>query len=73
MLYSLYCWSEFLKKRSWRRFAAIFIVCGLIFDVGLAFANLKQVSIYVERARIEEAIKAKDFRLVGERRAGSRY
>lgn len=73
MLYSLYCWSEFLKQRGWQRFAAIFIVCGLIFDIGLAVANLKQVSIYTERGRIEEAIKARDYRLVGERRAGSRY
>jgi hypothetical protein len=73
MLYSLYCWSEFLKKRGWQKFAAVFIICGLIFDIGLALSNLKHVSIYTERARIVEAIKAKDYRIVGERRTGSRY
>jgi hypothetical protein len=39
----------------------------------LAVSNLKHVSIYTERARIVEAIKAKDYRIVGERRTGSRY
>ena len=73
MLYSLYCWSEFLKQKRWQTFAKVFIVCGLIFDVGLAVSNFKQVSIYRERAKVEAAIKAKDYRLLGERRAGSRY
>ena len=73
MLYSLYCWSEFLNKTGWQKFAAVFIICGLIFDIGLAVSNLKHVSIYTERARIVEAIKAKDYRIVGERRTGSRY
>lgn len=73
MLYSLYCWSEFFKKSGWQKFAAVFIICGLIFDIGLAAANLKRVSLYVERARVVEAIKTKDYRLVGERRAGARY
>jgi len=73
MLYSLYCWSEFLKNRGWQKFAAVFIICGLIFDIGLAVSNLKHVSIYTERARIVEAIKAKDYRIIGERRTGSRY
>lgn len=73
MLYSLYCWSEFLKKTRWQKFAAVFIACGLIFDVGLAATNLRQVSIYLERGKIVDAIKSKDYRLLGERRAGARY
>lgn len=73
MLYSLYCWSEFLNKRRWRAFAKVFIVCGLIFDIGLASSNLQQVSLYRERGKILEAIKSKDYRLLGERRPGSRY
>jgi hypothetical protein len=73
MLYSFYCWSEFLKKSGWQKFALVFIVCGLIFDIGLAATSLRQVSIYVERAKVAEAIKAKDYRLLGERRAGARY
>ena len=73
MLYSFYCWSEFLKKRVWRKFAAVFLVCGLIFDIGLAISNFKHVSIYHERGKVVEAIKAKDYRLLGERRPGARY
>jgi hypothetical protein len=73
MLYSLYCWSEFFKKKRWQTFAKVFIVCGLIFDVGLAASTLKQVSIYREREKVVEAIKARDYRLLGERRDGARY
>jgi hypothetical protein len=73
MLYSLYCWSEFLKRRGWQTFAKVFIVCGLIFHIGLAVDNLKRVSLYLQRDKIVEAIRTKDYRLVGERRAGSRY
>jgi hypothetical protein len=73
MLYSLYCWSEFLKKRGWQTFAKVFIVCGLLFDIGLAVSNYRQVSIFGERSKIQEAIKVKDYRVVGERRAGARY
>jgi hypothetical protein len=35
--------------------------------------NYSRVSIYLDRSRIVEAIKAKDYRIVGERRPGSRY
>ena len=73
MLYSLYCWSEFLKRRGWQTFAKVFIVCGLIFDIGLAASNLRQVSLYRERDKIVEAIRTRDYRLLGERRAGARY
>src|SRR6266498_522406 len=73
MLYSLYCWSEFLRKSARQKFAAVFIICGIIFDIGLATTNRKQVSIYLDRSKIVEAIKSKDYRLLGERRPGSRY
>ena len=73
MLYSLYCWSEFLKQKSWRTFATVFLISGFIFHIGLAASNLKHLSIYLERGKIVQAIKAKDYRLLGDRRAGSRY
>jgi len=73
MLYSLYCWSEFLKRPGWQTFAKVFIVCGLIFHIGLAVDNLKRVSLYLQRDKIVEAIRTRDYRLVGERRTGSRY
>ena len=73
MLYSFYCWNEFLKKKSWQRFALVFIICGIIFNIGLAINNYSRVSLYVERAKVVEAIKARDYRVLGERRAGARY
>ncbi|HEV2826424.1 MAG TPA: hypothetical protein VGW76_02390 [Pyrinomonadaceae bacterium] len=73
MIYSLYCWNRLLQSRRWQMFGKIFITCGIIFHVGLAASNLRNVSIYLERDKIVEAIRAKDYRLLGERRAGARY
>lgn len=73
MIYSLYCWNRLLLSRRWQTFAKVFIACGIIFHVGLAVSNFRNVSIYLERSKIVEAIKAKDYRILGERRPGSRY
>ena len=73
MIYSLYCWNRILRSRRWQTFAKVFIVCGIIFHVGLAASNFRHVSIYLERQKIVEAIKANDYRILGERRPGSRY
>lgn len=73
MLYSLYCWSKFLQRRRWQRFALVVIVSGIIFHSGLAVNNYSRISLYVERSKIEEAIKDNNYRLLGERRAGARY
>jgi hypothetical protein len=68
ILYSLYCWSWLLKKNYWRTFAKIFIVCGVIFHIGLAIHNRSRTSIYTERQVVESAIEKKDYRILGERR-----
>jgi hypothetical protein len=73
MLYSFYCWNEFLKKTAWQKFAAGFVICGIIFNAGLAASNYGRTPIYVDRNRIMEAIKTGDYHLLGERRAGARY
>src|SRR6266446_4274732 len=73
MLYSFYCWNEFLKKKRWQKFVLVFIICGIIFNIGLALNNYSRVSLYVERGKVVEAIKAKDYRILGERRPGARY
>ncbi len=73
MLYSLYCWSEFLSKRGWQKFALAVISCGIIFNVGLALHTFRNTSLYVDRTRILEAIRTRDYHVVGERRSGSRY
>jgi hypothetical protein len=73
MLYSLYCWNDFLQEKRWQKFAVVFIICGIIFEIGLAAHNFRRASIYVDRGRVVEAIKARDYRILGERRAGARY
>ncbi len=73
MLYSFYCWNEFLKQRRWRIFAAVFISCGIIFHAGLALDNFQRKSLYVNRQLPEKALSSKDYRVLGERRVGSRY
>ena len=73
MLYSLYCWDEYLVKQRWRKFAAVVLICGIIFHLGLAVHNYSRVSIYVDRNKINEAIENKNYHLLDERRSGARY
>lgn len=73
ILYSLYCWDKYLVRPFWRRFAAIVIACGIIFQLGLAIHNYSRISIYLDRKKISEAIKSNDYRLLDERRPGARY
>jgi hypothetical protein len=73
MLYSLYCWSEFLKQARWRKFALVFVVCGLIFHAGLMLDNFRRKSMYLNRSLPASAIDAKDYRILGERREGAHY
>lgn len=73
MIYSLYCWSYFLKRPKWQMFAKVFLACGIIFHVGLAVNNYFNVSLYVDRNIPRSAIEMRDFHLLGERRPGARY
>jgi len=73
MLYSFYCWNDFLKGPFWRRFAVLFLACSIIFEAGLALHNYRHGSFLKNRALINEALRSNDYRLLGERRPGSRY
>ncbi|MDQ2855993.1 MAG: hypothetical protein M3R68_06670 [Acidobacteriota bacterium] len=69
MLYSLYCWNEYLgRSRRWQTFAAVFLICGIIFSAGLAHDNFQRRSLYLDRAVPKAAIEQKDYRLLGTRR-----
>ncbi len=69
MLYSMYCWAPWLERRSWRRFAAIVVLSGLV--VSLSFmADYGPVrSLYSDRAKVVRAMQQGDYRIVGERRS----
>ncbi len=73
MLYSLYCWSPFLTRRSWQSFAVVFLICGVVFSAGLGFNNLRRKSLYLDRKVPAAAISQKDHTILGTRREGSRY
>lgn len=73
MLYSFYCWSGFLKRPGWNRFARVFIACAVIFQTGFAVHGFSRRSLYVNRELPREAIEARDYHLLGERRPGVRY
>jgi hypothetical protein len=73
MLYSFYGWSPYLRRRGWQIFAAVVLVCGLIFHTGLAMHRRARTSMYTNRALVQRAIEARDYRILGERREGSRY
>jgi hypothetical protein len=73
MLYSLYCWSDYLTRRGWQIFAAAVLASGVIFHTALALHRRAHVSMYTNRSIPQAAIEQRDYRLLGERREGSRY
>jgi hypothetical protein len=73
MVYSFYCWSSLLVKRPWQIFAAIFLGCGIVFHIVLGVHRFQRVSLYVDREIPVTAIEQRDYRILGERRSGSRY
>jgi hypothetical protein len=73
MIYSLYCWSGFLRKRAWQKFAAICLACGILFHAGLAAHNFSRHSLYIDRNIPQTAIRSKDPSVLGQRRPGFLY
>jgi hypothetical protein len=73
-LYGFYCWDALLRRsRGWRWFALVFLVCGVVFHIGLAAHNFSRVSLYVNRRAPATAINERNPALLGERRPGSLY
>jgi hypothetical protein len=73
VLYAFYCWERLLARPLWRKVAAAVLVCGLLFHAGVALHNLPRVSLYVDRDAAQRALDARDYRILGERRPGTRY
>jgi hypothetical protein len=73
MIYSLYCWSRLLTRPRWRLFAKVFLACGIVLHLGVAWHNRRRISIYTERQKVQSAIDNQDYRILGERRPGSKY
>lgn len=73
VLYAFYCWDRLLARPRWRKVAAVVLVCGLLFHAGLALHNLPRISLYVDRGAAQRALDTRDYRILGERRPGTRY
>lgn len=73
MIYSLYCWSPFLQKNGWQKFAGVCLACGVVFHAGLAAHNFSRHSLYVNREIPQTAIRSKDPGVLGQRRPRSLY
>ena len=73
MIYSFYCWSSFLTKPLWQKFAVVVLTCGIAFHIVLAVDHFKSISLYVDRGVPAAAIEKHDYRILGERRSGARY
>lgn len=73
LLYAFYCWDRLLARPRWCKLAVAVLVCGVIFHAGLALHNLPRVSLYVDRGAAQRALDARDYRILGERRPGTRY
>jgi len=71
VVYSFYCWEAFLKNRVWRRFAAAFLLAGILFHIGLALGRAPNKSLYRDRSIPQLALEKKDHRILGERRKGA--
>jgi hypothetical protein len=72
-LYGFYCWDALLDSRRWRAFAFAFLICGVVFHLGVAAHNLSRGSLYSDRRVPQTAIAEKNPALLGERRPGSLY
>ncbi|HVG34390.1 MAG TPA: hypothetical protein VM911_15070 [Pyrinomonadaceae bacterium] len=73
MIYGFYCWNNLLQKRRWQVFAAIFLACGMIFNVALALNHYRTHSLYVNRSLPQSAIDGRNYSILGERRSGAFY
>lgn len=73
LLQSFHVWEPHLKKSFWRKFAAAFLICGVLYHAGYALVQVPKRSLYKDRGRAVESLQKKDYRILGERREGTFY
>ena len=73
MLFSLYCWNEFLQSKRGQLCATLLLTCNILFHVVLAFSHQAHHPWAVDRQAIERALKVEDYHEFGERRPGAFY
>jgi hypothetical protein len=74
-VFSFYCWDFLSSSARWRRFARVFLAAAILFQTLYGYYSYRSgTSGYLEsRAKISRALSAGDYRMLEERRRGSRY
>jgi hypothetical protein len=81
LLYSCYVWSFFSRSFRWRLFAKSFVACAVVFQLGYAVAVIPTDSFYapqesgvgLKRDIVVQALRAGNYRIMGDRRSRSLY
>jgi hypothetical protein len=71
MLYSFYCLEGWLQEVKWQNLAKVFLVCGIVYNAGLAIHRFSTHSLYKNRNIPVSAIAQKNYRLLGEKYSDS--
>ncbi|MEI7663422.1 MAG: hypothetical protein WCK34_14535 [Bacteroidota bacterium] len=70
VIYSFYCYQWLISKKPvMMRYLKIIVICGLFFHAGLGTDNYRHRSLYLNRAKVQEALDKMDYRILGPRRA----
>jgi hypothetical protein len=72
MIYSFYCWERILHKKWIRTLVVVFLFSGLVFHASLMHYNFFHKSMYMDRDKVDRAIKERDYHVLGERRSFNR-
>jgi hypothetical protein len=73
MIFSLYCWNEYLQRTRWKLCAGVLLACGVVFHLSLSVYNQAHHPWAADRQAVMRAIDHGDYREFGERRPGSLY
>ena len=73
LLFSLYCWNEYLQEKRWQICASILLVCNLLLHVALGIAHQAHHPWATDRQQIARALTDGDYHELGERRVGAFY
>jgi lipoprotein signal peptidase len=68
MIYSFYVWQALLARRIIRRLAVALLIAGAVTHFAIAKDRVFERSLYANRPLVVQAIKEKNYRLLGERR-----
>lgn len=72
VIYSFYCYQWLVsKKNSLLKYLKIIALCGIFFHIGAGIYNYQHKSLYVNRNKVEEALKKMDHTILGTRRAAT--